>query len=197
MHPSEYFDYKVPYYREIKEEFPHPKQFSEDFLDKLDKIFLSPRHKWSEVYYNQRWVWDRNEMAQVLYSYIRYAQTYPQQIGHAIDNIIPQITVTMWKRFIWRNKHYRKFVPDRYYKTHVKKLESGIGRLIDDMQKIILEKDYIWHDDDMVKVRKGKGLRESHRDNPYIGEDQLAYYDKLCEDECSGGELAASEYVGG
>ncbi len=133
-------------------------------------------------------------MAQILFSYIRYAQTYPQQIGHAIDNIIPHITVTMWKHFIGRNKYYRGFVPDRYYKTHVKKLESGIGRLIDAMQKIIIEKDYISTNDSMVKVRKGVALRDRVIG---MGEDQLAYYDKLCEDECSGGELAASEYVGG
>ena len=197
MHSSEYFDFKVPQFYEIKEEFQYPYMFREEFLVEVDKVFMSPRHKWSEVYYKQRWLSDRNEMAQVLFSYIMYAQTYSTQIGGAIDNIIPQITVTMWKRFVGINKGLRGFKPDRYYTTHIGKLESGVGRLIDLMQKIILDKDYIWHNDDMVKVREGKGLRETHRENPYISEDQLAYYDKLCEDEISGGEVAADNWVSG
>ena len=99
MKSSEYFDYKLPFWRDIKEEFPYPYRFKGGALsDKVDMVFMSPTHKWNKEYGKHRWASDRTAMLQVLYSYVKYLMAYPAQVGHCFDNAVPQITVTMWKK---------------------------------------------------------------------------------------------------
>ena len=162
--PKEYFDYDTPYMNEIREEFREdiPYRFEEEFLNELDLVFMNPRQKWVELYGKYRWKSDRNEMAQVLYIYVRFSMKYPQQIGHSIENILPTITVNMWRRFIGNQKFYKRLGNDilnRYFATNISKLQDGVGRLSESMIDIIRHKKYIHKYDDMVKVRKGIPLR--------------------------------------
>ena len=173
-----YFDFKVPFWNEIKGEYKAPYRFEEELLVELDKVFCVPQHRNARLYIERRGLTDRNEMAQVLYKYVRYGQDNISSIGGALDNIVPQVTVAMWRRFIFNNgTHYgRTSGYTRYYAAHVAKLRVGVGRLLELMQVAIKDKAYIMHYDDMVKQRHGLGLHE--RKVGYTDK-ALNYYDSL------------------
>jgi len=173
---NDYFDYPVPFWREIKKECPYPYKFSDDLMDKLDAVFLSPTHKWGVMYSETRRRHDVRMMAQVLYSYVVWARENMAQIGGAIDNIIPQITVTMWRKWLMVQKRYGRVEDfDRYYATHVKNLRRGVARMVEEMVRVIDNGEFVAHMDDMVKRRQGVGLRE-RRKPTQEGSKRFEYY---------------------
>ena len=157
---SDYFDYKVPFWREIKSAHPYPYRFSEELQAQVDLIMRSPRHKWGILYAEQRWLSDRNEMLQVIYSYVMYARDNMSTIGGAVDNIVPQITVTMWKKFLGVHKRYKRgLVPTQYYPTHVKHLRSGVALLVEEVDKAVRSGDFVVDSADMCKARRDVSAR--------------------------------------
>lgn len=175
---NDYFEYKVPHYSALRDEVTPPYQFDKRMLDAIDFLFCSPTHKWGKVFGVQRWRSDVNEMAQVLYVYIMYGQNNLNSIGGALDNIIPQICVGMWRRFLGNNntKYGRDNDFDRYYTTHVKRLRKGLVPIVEQMQYVIRDKRYIMHMDDMVKKRQGVGLRERRSCGTHEGSARFEYY---------------------
>ncbi len=196
----EYFEFKLPYLHEMREEYRPPYMFSDDMRESVDKVFLKHNHKWHKEYLAQRekgYIWDNNEMCQVLYSIVMYAKNNLNSIGGEMDNALDQITVSMWKRFLANNnsKYGRDNNFDKYYTTDLKiNMRKGVSKLVDEMLTVIDTHDYIYHHDDMVKVRKGVGLRDRRLE---MGEDQILYYEKLCEEEIVGGEVAVDNWVSG
>ena len=136
MKSSEYFEFKLPHKKALHKEYQIPYRFKEDLLAEIDRVFMSPRHKWHAVYAKHRWSSDRNEMAQVLWLYVRYGRDNMASIGGSLDNIKAQIAVAMWKKMLGTNKRYKRVVWDKYYSTHVGVLHSGVGRLIELMIKV-------------------------------------------------------------
>ncbi|OQX58590.1 MAG: hypothetical protein B5M52_05130 [Helicobacteraceae bacterium 4484_230] len=171
MHRSEYFDYKVPYWSEIKKQYDAPYKFKKDFTDKVDALFSSPRHRWSKKYTDMRWDCDANMMAQVLYRYVRYARDNMASIGGSMENISPQVTVTMWKKLLGLHKTYKRTVIQRFYAAHVARLHARVADLMEEMVRIQDEKDYWWHYTDMrknKKVHSPASLKEGGRHFEYL-----------------------------
>ena len=179
MKNTEYFEYIIPFWKDLKKEVEAPYRFEDDIMDNLDRLFSSPRHKWHKVTQVRKTKYMKHYLAYILYIYVKYGRDNMSLIGHSLDNITGQICVTMWKHI--NNFHYGKDELDEYYPTDLDYLVPKMGLLVEKMIKIQNDKKYIWSNDDMVKVRKGIGLRET-RARTQEGQPYFEYLVKLGED---------------
>ena len=154
-------------------------------------VFLKHVFRWHKVYLAQRekgYVWDDNEMCQVLFSYVMYGRANLASLGGEMDNILDQVTVTMWKKFLGNNagSYGRDNDFDAYYASDLRvAMRKEVSGLVDMMMQVIETDDFIITGDSMAKVRKGlgvherrKGLSDKHLD--YLA--QFADYDYPTEE---------------
>ena len=163
---TNYFEYSLPYTSELRELYITPYRFSKELRDYINYMYLHPKHnKYHTIYSAHHTEWISNDMAKVSYLMIRYYQDYPQRYGHNIENILPQIIVSMWKTFLSINKQLNQVTFKQYYPTSMKLLTLGKGKFLDIILNDIEKQNIIYHPDDMVKRREGVGLRERRTKN--------------------------------
>ena len=172
---KDYFEYPLPKLYELKETYKSPHRFSTELRSQVDYIFTHPYNRYNKLYNNLHREWDSNDMLKSAYINTMYYMDNPQQFAHSMDNVADQILVSMWKAFLGLNKHLRGNQYDMYYKTDMKLLGLIKGRFYDILIEDIRTNNFIASADDMVKVRKGVGLRER----------RLGYSDKQMEYLCS------------
>lgn len=175
---NDYFDYPLPFSRELREIYDTPYRFSDELTEYIDYLFKHPYNKNNKIYANTRKDWDPNDMAKALYLRVKYYLDHPQQFGHAMDNIAPQCLVAMWKRFIAINKNARKTHFKKYYPTDMKLLKLVKGRLFDLILEEIATKKFYMTGEDMMKRREGMGLREKRVTQ--AGRTQSPHVEYLC-----------------
>ena len=169
------FSYPLPHVWELREMYPTPYQFSPELQKSADLLFKHPRvNKWNQLYGEQSVPTSANDMCKVAYLGIKYALDHPAQFGGAIDNCMDGVLVMMWKNFLGISKTMRGHKYARNHKTPVTKmLPLAQGVFLELMMKEIENNKMIMSGDDMVKKRKGLGLRErklgySHKQMEYL-----------------------------
>ena len=156
-----YFDYPTPYLYELKEMYQTPYRFSSELTLYIEFMFMHPVHnKFHLLFENLKKPTDANDMAKPAYLITKYYLDHPQQFGHSLENITPQIIVSMWKAFIGIHKHLRGVQFSQYYPASMKLLTIGKDHLLDKLIDEITNSKFIMHGDDMVKKRDDYGLRE-------------------------------------
>ena len=172
---KDYFEYPLPRLYELKEMYQSPYRFSEELRTQVDYIFLHPYNKYNKLYDKLHKEWDSNDMLKSAYLNARYFLDHPQQFAHEMDNIASTMIVCMWKAFLSLNGHLRGNKYDMYYAAKMKLIPIMQGKfyemLLDDMDK----GNIIMHNDDMVKRREGKGLREQNKASLLEGSKHFEY----------------------
>ena len=128
---NDYFDYPTPKLYELKEVYDSPIEFSKELKEMVDYLFTHPYNKYSKVYHTLHRDSDARDMLKSAYLNARYYMDNPQQFAHSLDNISPQILVSMWKAFLSLNKHLRGNEYPIYYRTDMKLLGLVRGKFMD------------------------------------------------------------------
>lgn len=180
-----HFDYLVPFNSELD----IPYRANKKLKDKIEYIFKHPtlpkknRDRFIKVSTSgsKQLV---NDMAVRAIAMTKYYINNPQQFGHSMENIYLQILVRMWrqtyKHMIMQSK------PDReeweYLSVKLKTLSIDNG-LWDELIRVVMDNDYIQSNDDMIKVRKGIGLRDRKNNkthNPASMKEGSPNFEYLC-----------------
>ena len=172
---KDYFEYPTPKLYELKELYKTPYRFSEELRSKVDYIFTHPYNKYNKVYDNLHKEWDSNDMLKSAYLNTTYYLDNPQQFGHALNNIAPQIVVSMWKAFLSLNKHLRNNQFDMYHEAQMRLVPLVENILLEPLLADITNKNIIISSEDMIKKRKGKKPRESNRASMTEGSKTFEY----------------------
>ena len=177
MKSSELFDYEIPFASELKEMYITPYRFSDDLKNYVDYMYSHPVHnKHFRLFASMRRPRDLNDMLQRPYLFYRYFLDYPQRFDHNAENIVPHMIVSMWKTFLalhkLRGKQYLK-----YYPASMKLLTIGTNRFMDILEDDVKNHNIIYSNDDMVKTREGKTLRER---NPASLIEGSKHFEYLC-----------------
>lgn len=176
----EHFSYPLPYNKELYELGLIPYRANVALRRKIDELFRSPKFLYRELFIDVSTSGSRqltNDMARVAIGSCRYYLMYPQQFAHSMENIMMQVIVKMWKQ-TFRHCAYQEKELDKYYAAKMKLLSIENG-LWEELLRVCEENDYIQHGDDMVKKRKGKGLRESNRASMREGSKYFEYLASL------------------
>ncbi len=177
MAKSKYcFDYPTPRPYELREEYITPYKFSQELQDMTYYLFTHPQTRYAKLFEKQHKPTDMNDMLKKAYLLIRYYQDNPQKFGHSLNNIVPAIMVTMWKTFLSLNKRLRGMKLDKYLPADLTKIALVEGKFLDIFISDIQNQNIIYHFDDMVKERKGIGLRE-RRQTTLEG---TKHFERLC-----------------
>jgi len=160
---KDYFEHPLPKLYELKELYKSPYRFSDELRKQVDYIFTHPYNKYNKLYNNLHKEYDSNDMLKSAYLNTKYYIDNPQQFAHSMDNIAEQILVSMWKSFIMLNKHLRANQYNIYHATDMKLLNLIKGRFYDILLEDMRTNNIIMSGDELVKKRKGKGLREQNR----------------------------------
>ena len=177
MPKENYFEYPVRPNWELQEDYMTPYRFSEELKQYVKYMFEHPKHsKFRGLFTSLAIDRDYNDMLKPAYLIIRDFQDNPQHYGHSMDNVVPTMLVRMWKAFLSLHKNCRGAQFTRYYPASMRMLVLGRGKFLDIFLKDIDEGNFILHGDDMVKERKGVGLRERR-----VGykESDLYYFDHI------------------
>ena len=175
---KDYFEYPVPYTIELREDFIVPYRFSKELQAYTIYMFQHPRHfKFRDIFIELMKETDPNDMLKPAYLVIREYQMHPQRYGHSLNNVLPTILVRMWKTFLGLHKFLRNEVYTNYYPTDMHTLILAENKFLDIFLSDISSGNYIGHNDEMVKERKGLGLRERVTGMSRKHEDYLASFE--------------------
>ena len=173
---TEHWAYLVPFTSELVEEKLIPYRSNSKLNRKIDYIFRHAKHIYRDEFIDVSTSGSRqliNDMAIRAIGMTRYFIKYPQQFNHKMDNIHHQILVRMWRQ-LFKHKIMQNKDNDNYMAVKMKMLMIENG-LIEELIRTVDEKDYIQHGDDMIKKRKGKGLREQTRGSMKEGSKNFEY----------------------
>ena len=189
----QFFEFRLPHIGDMKKEYPPPYRFTDAMRGAVDDVYMKHTHRWHKLYLAQHergFVSDSNAMCQTLYSVVRYAMNNLNSLGGEMDNALDEAAVSMWKSFMLCNTTYKREndFDGKYYPTDMSvRMIRAISGLMDKMLVVIAEEDY--------EVR---GVWKQHVPKAIsMAEDQLRYYERLCEDEVCGGEVAVENWVSG
>jgi len=118
---------------------------------------------------------DPNDMLKPAYLIVKDFLNHPQRYGHSLNNLTTIIVSRMWKVFLALHK-LRGEKYSAVLRSDTKLNPLFETKLLDILLSDIKTGNYIGHNDEMVKERKGLGLRER---KPWCyTEKQLDEYDK-------------------
>ncbi len=176
----DHFDFPVPYNSELAELELKPYRTNSELLRKIDYIFRHPYNPFNSEYVDISTSGSRqltSDMGNVAVSMVRHFLLYPQRYNHSLDTIHLQILVRMWKQLFKHVSMQNKSV-DKYMATKMKLL-SIENNLLEHLLQTCNNKDYIQHNDDMVKKRTYMGKPVELRGRVGVSEKNLNYYDSL------------------
>ena len=179
MAKRDYFEYPVPYLLELKEMYIVPYRFSAELQASAYYIYTHPNFRWSKLFYNLHKKTDMNDMLKSAYLIIRYYQDHPQQFNHTLNNVVPQISVSMWKAFLSLNKHLRGNQFSQYHSMDFKRIDLFENKFLDIFLEDIRTGNYIGHNDEMVKERPNIGLRDRRSLGTHEGGKTFEYLSSL------------------
>ena len=129
---NDYFEYNLPKKTELQELYITPYRFSKELRSFTYYIFTHPsKNKHRDVFIKHFHHSHSNEMLKHVFLKLRYFQDNPQQFGHTLENITPDILVGMWKSFLANNKYFRGAEYDKYLTTDMNMLNLINGRFLD------------------------------------------------------------------
>ena len=173
-----HFEYPVPPTYELREDFVVPYRFSEELQAYTIYMFQHPtKFKFREIFIRLMKPTDANDMLKSAYLVIKEYQANPQRYGHSLNNVVPTMVVRMWKTFLGIHKQMRNEVFTKYYPADMKTLLLAESKFLDIFLSDIETGNYIGHNDEMVKIRDGVGLREQRKPNPIR---KYKYNEYLC-----------------
>ena len=171
------FDYEPPYTSELQELYITPYRFSNELQAYIIYMFQHPtkfRHR--ETFTRLMKPSDPNDMIKPAYLIIKDYLANPQRYGHSLNHLSTIIVSRMWKVFL----ALHKLRGEKY--SAVLRSDTKLNSLFEDRFLDIILSDirtgnYIGTNDEMVKERKGVGLRER---KPFAySEEALKYYESL------------------
>jgi len=171
----EHFAYPVPSNRELNEDYPKVYRISSKLQEAIRYTFTHPFNKYNKTCntYFSRHPNIANDMGRVAVQVVRDYVSWPQRYGHSMENIEAVILFRMWREFI--HHMIRKNVElSEYMPTKLKMLKIQ-NNMFDLLLAEVVEEKYIQSSDDMVKVRPGKGLRESNAASLREGDPHFEY----------------------
>lgn len=157
----DHFAYPIPFQRELDELGLRPYRTNSELERKIQQVFTSSKFKWSQLFIDVSTSGSRmlvRDMGKVGVSMVRYFLAHPQQFGHNMENIHLQLLVRMWKQ-TFRHCKFQEKELDRYMSTTLKSVSVENG-LLEEFIRTVEQGDFIQSDDDMVKRRENKALRE-------------------------------------
>ena len=157
---KDYFDYPTPKLFELKEIYLVPYRFSDELQAQVNYLFLHPYNKHNKIYDKLHRRTDANDMLKSAYLNARYYMDNPQQFAHSIDNIAPQILVSMWRAFFSLNKHLRQNDYPIYYVTDMKLVDLVRGKFMDLLIDEIQNKKYMMKPKEAKKRTRNKATVE-------------------------------------
>lgn len=120
-----------------------------------------------------------NDMAVRAIAMTKHFLDNPQQYGHSMNNIHFQILRRMWKQIfshMWKQSiHPEQQETEWKYLGITFKMLSIENNLLEELIRVVKEKDYIQHSDDMVKKRTGVGLRQRRGLGTHEGSKNFEY----------------------
>lgn len=145
------------YWLPFKKDLTIPYRANRTLKDKIDYIFRHPSlpQKNRTLYIDVSTSGSRqlnNDMATLAIALTKEYITNPQHYGNAMENIQFQIIMRMWRQ-TFRHCSMQQYKVEEYIGTKMKTLAIENG-LFDELVRVVLEEDYIKHNDDMVKKRK-------------------------------------------
>ncbi len=177
---EDYFAYPIPFNSELKDIDLIPYRTNSQLHRKIDYLFRHVKFEHRQLFIDISTSGSRQlicDMSVIAVGIIRHFILYPQKYGHKIDNIHMQILVRMWKQTFKHSKLQEKKL-DKYYSTKIVLLMIENG-FIEELVRTVKEDDFIQDYDDMVKKRKGSGLRESNRASMKEGSKHFEYLANL------------------
>ncbi len=150
----EHFAYPLPTNMELRESELIPYRTNARLKRKIDYLFRHVKFEYNSLYIDVSTSGARTlttDMSNIAVGATRYFLQNPQQFAHKLDNVTLQIIVKMWKQTFKHCKLQEKEL-DRYYATRMKLLGIDNG-LVEELIRTVEEKDFIQHNDNMVKKR--------------------------------------------
>jgi len=176
-----HFDYPTPFNKELVELGLVPYRTNSPLKRKIDYIFRHIHNPHRQDFIDISTSGDRKlveDMATRAVALVRHFLLYPQQYGHKLENIHLQIIVRMWRQ-MFRQRVMQNKPTDIYYPARMKLVSIENG-LLEELIRTVESKDYIQHNDDMVKKRYDKdGKQVPLRGRVGYSEKNLDYYDSL------------------
>lgn len=157
----DHFAYPLPFNDELDELKLRPYRTNSELERKIQQVFMSSKFKWSQLFFDVSTSGSRmliRDMGRVAVACTRYFLAHPQQFANNMENIHLQILVRMWKQ-VFNHCRFQEVKLDRYLSTTLKAVSVDNG-LLEELVRTVEQGDFIQHNDDMVKKRVGKGLRE-------------------------------------
>lgn len=182
----EHFAYITPFNKELRASKLIPYRTNQELESKVRWIFSHPKFKHHKVFTDISDSGSKalvRDMANLGVAIVRHYVIYPQRYGHKLENIELQILIRMWKQ-VTKHAKMQGVGLTKYMAVDMKLLTMD-NALFDEMLRTVQEKDFIQHNDDMVKRRNGIGLRE--RREPVKKKrgykDGSPYFEYLCNIE--------------
>ena len=150
-----YFEYPVPMSQELRGMIDAPYRFSKELRDQVDYIFSHPTlNDLGKFYAKHRRDFISNDMLKPAYRVVLYFMQNPNQFAGAIDNILDDIAVKMWKIFI----NFAKLEDDNfgYKRTPMKVMKLMKGKFMDMLLDEIRNKKYVMHPNELLRVENPK-----------------------------------------
>ena len=179
------FEYPVPFNSDLREDIISPYRFSEELVSHTIYMFQHPNFEHRDIFIKLHLESDAHDMLKSAYLITRNYQLNPQHFGHALNHVVPQIVVNMWKCFLGLHKILRGVEYDRYYKLKAKYIHKFENKFMDILLDDMKKQNLTYHNDDMVKRRVDKygkdvGLRDRIMYNePYTDKE----FEELCDIE--------------
>jgi len=171
----EHFAYPVPSNHQLNTDYPKVYRVSSELQAAIRYTFTHPFNKYNKTCntYFTRSPNILNDMGRVGLQVVRDYVAWPQRYGHSMENIEAIILFRMWREFI-HHLILKNAVMEEYMPAKLKMLKVQ-NNMFDLLLAEELDKKYIQSSDDMVKVRKGKGLRESNPGELREGDPHFEY----------------------
>ena len=188
----EHFTYPMPY--DVGELGGYIYRASDELKEIVEKIYTHPHFKHTNLFLDISQDGSKalvNDMAIRALAMTDYYLKNPQQFGHNMDNIHLQILVRMWKHLFKHARYQNKYNFTQYHSMTLKMVSKELG-LLECLVDSIRNEKFIKSGDDLVKKRKGKGLREGRVSLAKEGKG-LGYSDDTLDALCN---LAENEIVG-
>lgn len=178
-------EYFPPFNRELDIPYRAPKKLKE----MIAYIYSHPKvpKKNRELFIDVSQAGSRtlvNDMACVAIAICKYFVDHPQQFAHSMENIHFPILHRMWHQvFNHMFKQERtEHIEGVFLRTSLKMLSIENG-FLDELLRVVQEKDYYQTNDDMVKVRSGvelRGRKNAKQHNPASLHEGDTHFEYLC-----------------
>lgn len=169
----EHYAYQTPHTMELKELGLIPYRTNDKLEEKIRYLFSHPTFKHYKLFAQVASDGSKGlvkDMGVKAVGLMRHFLMFPQQYGHAVENIHMQLLIRMWRQ-TYRHRVFQRKPLDEYYATSMRLLSIENG-LIEELIRTCDDKDYVTYEqyNDLKRPRgeRRRGMEEGSKHFEYL-----------------------------